>query len=278
MHDKVEGFRITRRTPTLNAMQSTPVSDTVLLDVTGGLARITLNRPGSLNAVDAEMAGRWRDVALAVTSDPEVGAVLLDAAGAAFCAGGDVVHMARSGEGGAAVTRLAAVINEGSQALLDSATPVVAAVQGAVAGGGLGLMLVADYVIASSEARFVSKYADIGLTPDLGVSALLPRAVGETRALQLLLTDLSLDAATARDWGLVAEVVAPGQLAARAEQVVRAWLDGATDAYGQAKRLVRAAAARPLAEGTADEAATIGRAFDTIDARDRVAAFAARRH
>ncbi len=253
------------------------MSDTVQLDITDGLARVTLNRPASLNAVDAEMAGRWRDVALAVTSDPQVGAVLLDAAGAAFCAGGDVVHMAGSGDGGAAVTRLAEVINEGSRALLGSDRPVVAAVQGAVAGGGLGLMLTADYVVASSTARFVSKYADIGLTPDLGVSTLLPRAIGESRALRLLLTDLALDATTALEWGLVAEVVPPDQLAARAEQVARAWLEGATNAYGQARRLVRAAATRPLAESAADEAATIGRAFDTDESRARVAAFAARR-
>lgn len=251
--------------------------DTVLLDITDGLARVTLNRPDSLNAVDAAMAGRWRDVALAVASDPQVGAVLLDAAGPAFCAGGDVVHMARSGDGGAAVTRLAEVINEGSRALLDGAKPVLAAVQGAVAGGGLGLMLTADYVVASRAARFVSKYADIGLTPDLGVSTLLPRAVGETRALQLLLTDLTLDAATAREWGLVAEVVAPEQLAGRAEQVARGWLDGATDAYGQARRLVRAAATRTVHESLTDEAATIGRAFDTAEAQARVTAFADRR-
>ncbi|PKQ21612.1 MAG: enoyl-CoA hydratase, partial [Actinobacteria bacterium HGW-Actinobacteria-5] len=189
------------------------------------------------------------------------------------------VHMARSGEGGAALTRLAEVVNEGSRALLDSAKPVVAAVQGVVAGGGLGLMLTADYVVATSAARFVSKYADIGLTPDLGASVLLPRAIGETRALQLLLSDLALDATTAREWGLVAEVVAPEALAARAEGVARAWLAGATDAYGQAKRLVRAAASRPFAASLTDEATTIGQAFDSADARSRVAAFvAARKH
>ncbi|PKQ21559.1 MAG: enoyl-CoA hydratase, partial [Actinobacteria bacterium HGW-Actinobacteria-5] len=100
-----------------------PTSDTVRLDISDGLARITLNRPDSLNAVDAGMAARWREVALSAVSDPQVGAILLDAAGTAFCAGGDVVHMARSGEGGAALTRLAEVVNEGSRALLDSAKP-----------------------------------------------------------------------------------------------------------------------------------------------------------
>ncbi|MFT4110635.1 enoyl-CoA hydratase/isomerase family protein [Propionicimonas sp.] len=251
------------------------MSDSILLDITGGLARITLNRPASLNAVDSAMAGRWREVARQVVADPSVGAVLVDAAGTAFCAGGDVVHMARSGEGGPAVARLAEVINEGIGALVGSDRPVVAAVQGAVAGGGLGLMLTADYIVASASARFVSKYADIGLTPDLGTSTLLSRAIGERRALQLLLSDRALDAGTALDWGLVTEVVAPADVAARAGQVARSWLDNATGAFGQAKRLVRAGASRPFAESLADEAATIGRAFDTDDARARVAAFAA---
>ena len=253
------------------------MSDTVLLEVSGGLAHVTLNRPASLNAIDAEMANRWREVALEVATDPGARAVLLDAAGTAFCAGGDVLHMARAGGGGSAVTALAEVINDGTSALLGSAKPVVAAVQGVVAGGGLGLMLTADYVVASRAARFVSRYADIGLTPDLGVSVLLARAVGEARALQLLLSDRVLDATTAGDWGLVAEVVAPQELTARAAQVARAWLDGATAAYGQAKRLVRAAPGRPLAASLADEAASIGSAFDTPEARARVAAFVAAR-
>lgn len=252
---------------------STPEGDTILLRREGALARITLNRPASLNAVDAEMAARWRDVAAEVAADPSIGAVILDAAGRAFCAGGDVVSMSTSGMGGEAVTATARIIHEGIVSLTTAAVPIVAAVQGAVAGGGLGIMLVADYIVAAPSAVFVSKYAGIGLTPDLGVSTLLPAAVGQRRALQLLLHDTALDAATARDWGLVTEVVDdPG---ARAEELAQSWLTGATTAFGQAKRLVRAGAERPFADNLDDEARTIGARFDTDEARVRIDAFAA---
>src|SRR6478736_3727856 len=217
-------------------------TDSILLRIEGGLARVTFNRPAFLNAMDFEMGGRWRDVAHEVTSDPTVGAVILDAAGPAFCAGGDVFAMATSGAAGSDVTAAAHVIHDGIRTFAQSDKPIVAAVQGAVAGGGLGLMLTADYIVAADGARFVSKYANIGLTPDLGVSTLLPAAIGQRRALQLLLQDRSLTAAEALDWGLVAEVLPREEVAGRAEAVAAFWLDNATAAYGQAKRLVRVGA------------------------------------
>ena len=251
------------------------MSDSILVTRDGALARVTFNRPASLNAMDFEMGTLWRDIAHEVTSDTSVGAVILDAAGVAFCAGGDVVAMATSGAGGEAVTATAHVIHDGIRTWALSDKPIVAAVQGAVAGGGLGLMLSADYIVASEHAKFVSRYANIGLTPDLGVSTLLPAAIGQRRALQLLLQDRTLSAAEALDWGLVAEVVGPEEVAGRAEQVAQFWLQNATVAFGQAKRLVRVGADRTFTENLADEAATIGARFDTEESKLRVAAFAA---
>lgn len=251
------------------------MTDSILLSRDGGLARVTFNRPAYLNAMDFDMAARWRDIAHEVTSDAAVGAVILDAAGPAFCAGGDVVAMATSGAGGDAVTATAHVIHDGIRTWALSDKPIVAAVQGAVAGGGLGLMLSADYVVAADSAKFVSKYANIGLTPDLGVTTLLPAAIGQRRALQLLLQDRTLSAAEALDWGLVAEVVPVADVAGRADQIAHFWLENATVAFGQAKRLVRVGAHRTFEENLADEAATIGARFDTDEARLRVAAFAA---
>jgi 2-(1,2-epoxy-1,2-dihydrophenyl)acetyl-CoA isomerase len=238
------------------------MTDSILVHIEGGLARVTFNRPAFLNAMGFEMGQRWRAVAHEVTSDPSVGAVILDAAGPAFCAGGDVFEMATSGASGADVTQAAHVIHEGIRTFVESDKPIVAAVQGTVAGGGLGLMLTADYIVAADSAKFVSKYANIGLTPDLGVSTLLPAAVGQRRALQLVLQDTTIDAATALDWGLVTEVA-------------DFWLQNATAAFGQAKRLVRTGAGRSFAENLDDEAATIGGRFGTDEARARVAAFAA---
>jgi 2-(1,2-epoxy-1,2-dihydrophenyl)acetyl-CoA isomerase len=250
-------------------------SESILVSVEGGLARVTFNRPAFLNAMDFEMGARWRDVAHEITSDASVGAVILDAAGPAFCAGGDVFAMATSNAAGSDVTAAAHTIHEGIRTFALSDKPIVAAVQGAVAGGGLGLMLTADYIVAADSAKFVSKYANIGLTPDLGVSTLLPAAIGQRRALQLLLQDRTLSAAEALDGGLVAEVVPRDDVSARAESVDRFWLDNATAAYGQAKRLVRVGAHRPFAENLDDEASSIGARFDTDEAKVRVAAFAA---
>lgn len=251
------------------------MSDSILVTRDGALARVTFNRPAFLNAMGFEMGRRWRDVAHELTADESVGAILLDAAGPAFCAGGDVFEMATSGATGADVTGAAHTIHDGIRTFVESDKPIVAAVQGAVAGGGLGLMLTADYIVASESAKFVSKYANIGLTPDLGVSTLLPAAVGQRRALQLLLQDTVIDAATALDWGLVTEVVPAADVSSRAEAIARFWLENATGAFGQAKRLVRSGAGRGFGENLDDEAASIGARFDTDEAKARVAAFAA---
>ncbi|QIG39255.1 enoyl-CoA hydratase/isomerase family protein [Microbacterium sp. 4R-513] len=251
------------------------MSDSILIAREGGLARVTFNRPAYLNAMDFEMGRRWRDVAHELTTDDSVGAVILDAAGPAFCAGGDVLAMATSNAGGTEVTETAHIIHDGIRTFALSDKPIVAAVQGAVAGGGLGLMLTADYIVASESAKFVSKYANIGLTPDLGVSTLLPAAIGQRRALQLLLQDRTIDAATALDWGLVTEVVPAAEVASRAQEIAGFWLANATAAFGQAKRLVRVGADRTFSENLDDEAATIGARFETEESRTRVAAFAA---
>ncbi|WP_460772859.1 enoyl-CoA hydratase/isomerase family protein [Microbacterium sp. GXF7504] len=258
------------------------MSDPIRYRVEDGLAHITLNRPASLNAFDDVLAHEWARVTVDATTRDDVGAILLDAAGRAFCAGGDVRAMAERMESGADIHRLAQVINTGIRALAESSIPVVAAAHGTTAGGGLGILLTSDYAIVGADSRIGSLYANIGLTPDLSVSAHLARAVGERRALQLVLQDRMLTADEALAWGLVAEVV-PGDdpdaiadaVRARAAEVARFWLAGAAGAYGQAKRLIRSSADRVFADQLAEEARSIGAAFDGPEAKTRVAAFAA---
>lgn len=260
------------------------MSDPILFTVDDGLARLTLNRPASLNAFDADLAMAWRDVTAEAVGRDDVRAILLDAAGRAFCAGGDVVAMATTMGSGADITSLAHVINEGILSLTQSAIPVVAAAHGTTAGGGLGILMCSDYAVVGASSKIGSLYANIGLTPDLSVSAQLARAVGERRALQLVLQDRLLSAEEAVEWGLVAEAVAAADadaeadaVRARAEQIARFWLAGAAGAYGQAKRLVRSQPSRSFAEQLAEEARSIGAAFETADAKARVAGFAASR-
>lgn len=247
----------------------------ILLSVDDGLARITLNRPTRLNAFDAETAHVWADVTAEAVSRDDVGAILLDAAGPAFCAGGDIAAMAL-GMGDETIEDLAKVINRGIRSLTTSAVPVAVAAHGTVAGGGLGIMLTGDYVIAGERSKIGSIYANMGLTPDLSVTEQLTRAVGERRALQLVLTDQLLDAQTAHAWGLVAEVVPDAEVGARAEQIARGWLAGAAAAYGQAKRLIRSRPERSAEEQLAEEARTIGAAYETQDAQTRITAFVER--
>jgi 2-(1,2-epoxy-1,2-dihydrophenyl)acetyl-CoA isomerase len=258
--------------------ESDRMTDSILLTVDNGLARITLNRPQRLNAINAEAAQAWRDIAAEVAERSDVGAVLFDAVGPAFCAGGDVAEMSAMGGSASAgaIGDFADIIHEGHRTLSAMPKPIVAAVNGAVAGGGLGFMLVADYIVAAKSAKFVSKYADIGLTPDCGVSTLLPQAVGMRRALELTLTSRSLTADEALDWGLVTEVVADGETDARAREIAAGWLSGATAAFGEAKRLLRGGVGRDYSTALDDEARTIGAAFETADAQARIGAFLAR--
>ncbi|UOE43143.1 enoyl-CoA hydratase/isomerase family protein [Agromyces larvae] len=255
-------------------------NDAILFEVSDGIGRITLNRPDRLNAVDPDAIRRWNEIAHEVAERDDVHAIVFDAVGRAFCAGGDLRAMSElaassDGPAGATITALADEIHEGHRMLRDSGVPIVAAVQGVVAGGGLGFMLVADLIVASEQAVFQSGYADVGLTPDCGVSWLLPEAVGQRRALELTLTPRRLSAAEAVEWGLVTEAVAPDALADRALAIAQAWV-AASGAYREAKRLVRAAAERSFAASLDDEARTIGAAFETPAAQARIAAFTAR--
>lgn len=259
------------------------MTDPLLYRVDDGLARITLNRPHRLNAFNADLAEAWAEATNAAVGDSAVGAILIDGAGRGFSAGGDVIDMATTMAGGSDIDRLAKVINSGITALVDAPIPVVAAAHGTTAGGGLGILLASDYAVIGTDSQLGSLYANVGLTPDLSVSAQLARAVGERRALQLLLSDRLLSADEAVDWGIAAEAVGDGDaesiaatVKARAEQIAQFWLAGAFRAYGQAKRLIRTRPDRTLQEQLAEEARTIGASFEGAEAQTLIAAFAAR--
>ena len=151
---------------------------------------------------------------------------------------------------GRTITALADVIHDGHRALRESAKPIVAAVQGPVAGGGLGFMLVADLIVASDRATFASRYSDVGLTPDCGVSTLLPEAVGMRRALELTLTSRTLTRRRGARLGTRHRGRRP-RVARRPrprDRRARGW-PGRPAAFGQAKRLVRSGPTRELPGG-----------------------------
>ena len=247
-----------------------------LLSVSDGVATIRLARPDAGNAVDLLTAFALRDAVGAVArAVDQVQVVVLRADGRLFCAGGDVRAMAAAPQRGDFVAELAGVLHEVLEGLRALPVPVVAVVQGAAAGAGVGLVLASDVVLAADHATFVAAYPTVGLSPDCGVSALLPGAVGARRAALFLLTGTPIDAATALDWGLVTEVCPAQDLEARAGEVVAAIAALPREAVGQAARLLRVAGERPYAVQLADEAATIARLAAGAEAGALLASFAA---
>lgn len=249
--------------------------DLVRLDVTDGVATVVLNRPDAANALDLPLAEQLGAVVDRL-GGPDVRAVLLTGAGKRFCAGGDVRSFLASEDPAAYVERLASTADVALRRLAELDKPVVAAVHGAVAGAGLAVMLSCDLVLADVGTKFVTAYAGIGLTPDCGLSWLLPRAVGQQRALELLLTPRTLTALEARDWGLVTEVVEGGDVSARGRELAESLASGPSAPLGQARRLVRSSYAVSRADTGADEARTIGAAVRSEEAQRLITAFTSR--
>ncbi|WP_283095260.1 enoyl-CoA hydratase/isomerase family protein [Nocardioides alcanivorans] len=134
-------------------------------------------------------------------------------------------------------------------------------------------MLAADVIVAAESTKFVMAYPGVGLTPDIGVSWLLPRAVGQVRALEYALTGRQLTAADALDWGLVTTVVADEEALSTARELAVKMAAGPVFALGSARRLIRDSWERTRAEAGEVEARTIAEAVQTDDAQQRLAAF-----
>ena len=239
--------------------------------VDGGIARITLARPDASNSVDMAAARAFGE-AVDQAGDPAV-RWCSSPARKRFCAGGDVASMMAAEDRSGYLNELAATLGDGLLRLTELAKPVVAAVHGAVAGAGLAFVLTADLVVAARSTKFLMAYAGVGLTPDCGVSYLLPRAVGQQRALEMALMNRPLTAEEAREWGLVTEVVDDEAAVSRAEEVAAQLAAGPAFALGQAKRLLRSSWTVSPQQSVTDEAETISRAIGTDDAARLIDAF-----
>jgi 2-(1,2-epoxy-1,2-dihydrophenyl)acetyl-CoA isomerase len=244
----------------------------VTIDVSERIARVTLNRPEAGNALDLELAGELSQAAQGLRGS-DVGAVLLTGAGKAFCVGGDLRFMRDASDVGDAVLRLASRFHDAVEAFVALDAPLITAVRGAAAGGGMSLAIAGDVVLAAASARFTVAYTAIGFSPDGGSSWTLPRLVGARKATELMLFNETLDAAAAHELGLVTRVVADDALDAEADALATKLASGPTTAYGAVKRLLRESTTRGLHEQLADEARTISSMAAGPDGREGVAAF-----
>src|ERR1700712_1815466 len=189
--------------------------DVVLLSIEAGVASITLNRPDQGNAMSLEVMKRLLQVIQDAEADPSCHVAVVRANGRVFCGGGDLGDLAKAADHADLKVRMVNALQDAMYAFAASRLVIISAVNGAAAGAGLGLVLNTDIVIASSRASFHGAYGAIGLSPDAGVSHLLPAAIGAKRASYMLLAGAPVPAALAHEWGLVAEVVEPEQLEAR---------------------------------------------------------------
>jgi 2-(1,2-epoxy-1,2-dihydrophenyl)acetyl-CoA isomerase len=226
-----------------------------------GCLEVVLARPEHGNAIDMSFATVLLDAARQVRSavlDGQVACVLLRAEGRHFCVGGDLKSFpSDADEATPHLAAMAAVVHEALAILCETDVPTVARVHGVAAGAGIGLACFADVVVASTVARFVPAYAAVGLSPDCGTTWLLPRLVGPRRAADMVLTNRSVDAATAERWGLVSRLVDAERLDEEVDEVVTAVLNAGTDASVASKRLLRSAPGNGLRAHLADEAQTI---------------------
>jgi 2-(1,2-epoxy-1,2-dihydrophenyl)acetyl-CoA isomerase len=251
-----------------------PTYQTIRVEVASGVATFTLNRPDSLNALNATMRSELLAALKAVRRDDAARAVVLTGEGRGFCSGADL----QGGSGEREFRRvLTTEYNPLIAAIRDLPKPVIAAVNGVAAGAGVSLALACDLVWAAEEARFIQAFVKIGLVPDSGSTRTLVRALGRHRAAELIFTGEPLSAAEAHAAGLVNRVVPGAELAAAVATLAAALAAGPTRAIGFAKRLINQAEDDSLEASLAMEAGLQELAGRTEDHAEGVAAFGEKR-
>jgi 2-(1,2-epoxy-1,2-dihydrophenyl)acetyl-CoA isomerase len=251
-----------------------PSYETIRWTVAHGVGTITLNRPDSLNALNATMRQELLAAVKAAGRDAAVRCLVLTGEGRGFCSGADL----RGGEGERQFRRvLTDEYNPLVTALRDVPKPVVAAVNGVAAGAGVSIALACDLVYASEDARFLQAFVRIGLIPDSGSTRTLVRTLGRHRAAQLIFFGEPMSAAEAVAAGLVNQVFPATEFADGIREVARRLAAAPTAAIGLAKRSINRAEEADLAASLAFEAALQDAAGRTSDHAEGLAAFAEKR-
>ncbi|MGV0749132.1 enoyl-CoA hydratase [Mycolicibacter heraklionensis] len=247
--------------------------ETILVDRDGRVGTITLNRPQALNALNSQVMNEVTAAAAEFDADPGIGAIIITGSAKAFAAGADIKEMADlsfaevfAADFFAAWSKLAAV-----------RTPTIAAVAGHALGGGCELAMMCDLLIAADTAKFGQPEIKLGVLPGMGGSQRLTRAIGKAKAMDLILTGRTIDAAEAERSGLVSRVVPADDLLAEAGKVAATIAGMSLSAARMAKEAVNRAFESTLAEGLLYERRLFHSAFATDDQTEGMAAFTEKR-
>lgn len=250
----------------------------VLIERTGGVAKIILNRPDAGNSITVELAHQLMHAAIACDEDPSVRCVLLTGQGRLFCGGGDVGVFASAGEKLPEVLKeMTAYLHMALARLARMEKPLVVAVNGPAAGAGLSLAVCGDLVLAAASAHFTLAYTGIGLSPDAGITWVLPRLIGMRRTQELVLTNRRVKAEEAVAMGLATRLVADELLAREATTLASELSTGATRALGGARRLLLSSFETSLETQMELEAREIATCARSAHGKEGIAAFLGKR-
>jgi 2-(1,2-epoxy-1,2-dihydrophenyl)acetyl-CoA isomerase len=214
------------------------MTEPVILERQGAIARLRFNRPAHLNAVNVPTARAFLACCEAIARDPAIRAVVLSGAGEAFGAGGDLSELAADAP--AVVPGLIGPVHAAIKLIASLDVPFIARLHGVVAGGSLSLAMACDLAVAAEGTRFNLAYVNIGATCDGSASWSLPRVAGLRNALGIALLGQSFDAADALRYGLLNQVVPLADLDATVDAMAQRLAQGPTQAIGRMKRLMHA--------------------------------------
>ena len=249
--------------------------ETMLFELNDGVARITINRPEAYNAINGQAAKDLHDIVNMIASDGSVRVVVITGAGdKAFCAGGDIGEFYKNKDSLEALVReMTGYLHIAISRLAWLDAPVIGVVNGAAAGAGLSLAACCDLVVAADSAKFTSAYTKIGLTPDGSSTFFLTRLIGRRRVMELYLTNRTLSAVEAQEWGLVNMVVPAEKLQDEAEKLIAQLANGPTKAFGGVKKLVMLSPNDTLESQMERETRQIAEMVRTQDAKRGIEAF-----
>lgn len=251
---------------------------TLIYQKQGPIVTITLNRPDDANGINTQLSDELAHAASRCDNDPELKAVILTGNGRFFSAGGDVKAMAGAGENvPQALKYLADQLHRATATFARMKAPLIIAVNGIAAGAGFSLAVTGDLVLAVENASFTMAYSKVGLSPDGAASYFLPRLVGLRRSQELMLTNRTLSAQEALDWGLITKVVAKDQLMAEAQALADMLANSAQGSNDAIKQLLNQTFANGLETQMEQESRAIAQCSRSADGREGIAAFVEKR-
>jgi enoyl-CoA hydratase len=243
----------------------------LVVDIEGGTAVVTINRPDALNSLNAETMKEIAEAMERLGDDPDVGAIVVTGAGKAFVAGADIAELSKMGGMDA---RDASQLGQRTFSLIENLPkPVIAAVNGFALGGGLELAMACDIRIASTKAKLGQPEVKLGVTPGFAGTQRLPRLVGFGRAKELLLVGEPIDAETALSYGLLNKVVGPDELMDAAKEMAGQIASRGPAAVALVKACVNKGTSADIATGGSYESEAFGLCFAIGEAPEGMKAF-----